>query len=586
MKMTEAKKGLTRRRFLERVGMAGGSVALYETMTALGLINLPEAWAGPPQLTPGSGAGKSVIILGAGIGGLTAAYELMRAGYSCRIIELTERAGGRNHTARRGTVVNEVNEKGVATRQVCAFDEGLYLNLGPGRLPYHHRRVLHYCQELGVSLEIYVMETMANLFQSDKAFGGKAQIKRRIANDMQGYISEMLSKAVSQNALNTELDAGDRNKLLCLLKNYGDLGENNLCGACGQTKCKTCNASTCSDCASCDKECVSCFQYSGSTRSGCEKPMTVYEQCEPEERLKLQELLSSEFWRFRFYQSFEYEWQPTLFQPVGGMDKIVEGFVRKVGSLIQTNTKTLDIQIRDDGVTVVVESRGKRSSINADYCISNIPLPLLKNIKNNFTPDFDAAVRQCVYAPTCKLGWQANQRFWESNKWQIYGGISYTDDPITQMWYPSYDYFTKNGTLTGVYNYDKDAIAFGNMSLEERVRVARKGAVKFHPEFADTRLVPSDKAISIAWQNIPNEGGGWADWKPDSAADAKAYARLLAPDRRFFVVGDQVSPLPGWQEGAMMSAQHVVEQIGGRLPKTIPQIKRAPNTRRLVQGRT
>ena len=184
--MTEAKKGLTRRRFLERVGMAGGSVALYETMTALGLINLPEAWAGPPQLTPGSGAGKSVVILGAGIGGLTAAYELMRAGYSCRIIELTERAGGRNHTARRGTVVNEVNDKGVATRQVCAFDENLYLNLGPGRLPYHHRRVLHYCQELGVALEVYVMETMANLFQSDKAFGGKPQINRRIANDMQG----------------------------------------------------------------------------------------------------------------------------------------------------------------------------------------------------------------------------------------------------------------------------------------------------------------------------------------------------------------------------------------------------------------
>ena len=47
------------------------------------------------------------------------------------------------------------------------------------------------------------METMANLFQSDKAFGGNAQIKRRIANDMQGYIAEMLAKAVNQNALNS-----------------------------------------------------------------------------------------------------------------------------------------------------------------------------------------------------------------------------------------------------------------------------------------------------------------------------------------------------------------------------------------------
>ena len=246
----------------------------------------------------------------------------------------------------------------------------------------------------------------------------------------------------------------------------------------------------------------------------------------------------------------------TLFQPVGGMDKIVDGFVNKVGSLIQYNTKVLDIKTRADGVTVIVEYKGVQTSVNADYCISNIPLPLLKGISNNFSEDFDAAIKRCKYDPTCKLGWQANQRFWESDKWQIYGGISYTDDPITQMWYPSYDYFTKNGTLTGVYNYDDDAKAFGNMSLADRIRTARAGAVKFHPEFADERIVPSDKAISIAWQNIPSQGGGWANWDP--TADAKAYERLLRPDGQFYITGDQVSPLPGWQEGAMMSAQHEI----------------------------
>src|SRR6185369_2496503 len=240
--MTKTKNGLTRRRFLQGVGLAGGSAALYETMTALGLINVPEAWAGPPQLAAGSGNGKKVIILGAGIGGLTAAYELTRAGYKCQVIELTERPGGRNHTARRGTVLIEKNKKGETLKQVCKFDEGLYLNLGPGRLPYHHRRVLHYCQDLGVKLEVYVMETMANLFQSDKAFGGKPQIRRRIANDIQGYISEMLAKAVSQNALNEELNGNDREKLLSLLQNFGDLQKN--------------------------------YTYTGSTRDGCE--ITVY----------------------------------------------------------------------------------------------------------------------------------------------------------------------------------------------------------------------------------------------------------------------------------------------------------------------
>src|ERR1044072_5848523 len=231
--MTKQKKGLTRRRFLERVGVAGGSAALYETMTALGLINLPEAWAGPPPRAPGSGTGKKVVILGAGIGGLTAAYELIKAKYKVQIIEFTERTGGRNYNARRGTVLEEKTESGQTFRQVCKFDEGLYLNLGPGRLPYHHRRVLHYCQVLGVALEVYVMETMANLFQTNKAFGGKPKVRRQIYNAIQGYICEMLAKAVNQKALNQNMDEGDRNRLLCLSKTFGDLGENDTCTKCG-----------------------------------------------------------------------------------------------------------------------------------------------------------------------------------------------------------------------------------------------------------------------------------------------------------------------------------------------------------------
>src|SRR5258705_11813590 len=129
--MPKIKKGFTRRLFHETGGLAGGSAAMYETMTALGLINLPEAWAGPPELPQGSGTGKSVVILGAGIAGLTAAYELTRANYDCKVIELTERAGGRNHTARRGSVVKREDENGGAASQGCNVAPGLYLNLCP-----------------------------------------------------------------------------------------------------------------------------------------------------------------------------------------------------------------------------------------------------------------------------------------------------------------------------------------------------------------------------------------------------------------------------------------------------------------------
>jgi len=562
--MTKTKKGWTRRRFLEMVGIAGGSAAVYETMTALGLINIPAAYAGPPEIPQGTGKGKSVLILGAGIGGLTTAYLLRNAGYQVQILEAQNRAGGRSLTARQDTIITENSTEHGTTTQTCKFDKDLYLNMGPGRLPYHHRRVLKYCELLGVRLEIYVMATTANLFQTTLAFDGQPQARRRISDDTQGYVAELLAKAVRKRSLDEELTEVDREKLLSLLQTYGDLQSN--------------------------------YVYAGSTRSGCEYDLTVAQACEPETRLPLQYLLSTEFWKHRFYQPIDFEWQPTLFQPVGGMDKIVEGFKAKVGDLIQYETEVTGIRLVKDGgrdqveVSYVNNKTGLKDSKLVDFCINNIPLPLLKKIPANFSDDFKKAVYQARFAPTCKVGWQANRRFWESNKNQIYGGISYIDDPITQMWYPSNDYFSAKGTLTGAYNYDQDAINLGKKSLRDRLEFARRGAYKLHPEFMDNSIVPIELGLSIAWQNVPFQHGGWAEWDDTVPEDHLAYSRLLDPDGRFYVIGDQVSPLPGWQEGAMMSAEYVVEQVVAatllRVRPTRPEIRRAPNTRRVVQGRS
>jgi monoamine oxidase len=558
--MRDESSGWTRRNFLELVGKAGGAAAVYETMTALGLINLPPVWAGPPDLPPGTGAGKSVLILGAGIGGLTLAYELTRAGFQCEILEAQERAGGRSLTARRGSMITEESAEHGVTHQECRFDEGLYLNMGPGRLPYHHRRVLHYCEELQVPLEVYVMSTTANRYQTGRAFGGQPQLNRRMASDTQGYIAELLAKAVRRGSLDLELGEGDRAKLLELLAVYGDLGAAPGCAP---------------------------EEYCGSTRSGCAEPLTVYQDCTPEQKLELGALLKSEFWRHRFYQPLDFEWQPTLFQPVGGMDQIVEGFKRKIGKLIRYRCEVVDIRLQETGVEVTYRDRasGGRTTTRADHCVSNIPLPVLAKIPSDLSPEFKGAIARGKFANTCKVGWQANRRFWET-KDEIYGGISYIEDTITQMWYPSYDYFSQKGTLTGAYNYDDDAVALGNMTLAGRLDTARKGGIRLHPEFQDDSVVPQRLGLSIAWQNVPYQHGGWVDWGSEPADD-RAYARLLAPDQRFYVVGDQVSTLPGWQEGAMMSAEHVLAQIAAVQPPllTAPAPRHAPSSRRLVQGR-
>ncbi|GAB4201095.1 MAG: flavin monoamine oxidase family protein [Wenzhouxiangellaceae bacterium] len=558
--MDKVNSGISRRSFLWMVGMAGGASAVYETMVAMGLLQGSEAWAGPPRFKAAQGNGQSVVILGAGIGGLTAAYELTRAGYRCTILEAQNRPGGRSLTIRRGEKIVEQSERHGRTEQTCQFDEGLYLNMGPGRLPYHHRRVLHYCHELGVPLEIYVMTSTANLIQTPQGFAGRALKRRQLDADSRGYIAELLTKAIDQQCLDQTLDESDRDKMRELLKVFGDLNDSG--------------------------------RYSGSTRAGCAQPPTVHQPCASPQPLELNELLDSEFWRQHFYQPDDFEWQPTLFQPVGGMDQIVSHFVRALTTMYNGASPILlqheitRIEVAEKGVIVHYHDRAndQPGRMSADYCLSNIPLPILNRIKANFSPDFQDAVAHARFAPTCKVGWQANERFWENNQNQIYGGISYIDQIMTQMWYPSNDYFTRNGTLTGAYNYDEAAVAMGEMSLDQRLRSAREGAIRLHQEFRDERIVPTKLGLSIAWQNVPFQGGGWSDWT-DTPADRRAYARLLAPDRRFHVLGDQVSTLPGWQEGAMMSAEHVVEQLGGFRPLSVPQIERAPHTQRLVRGR-
>ena len=87
------------------------------------------------------GAGKSVVILGGGIAGMTTALEMTRLGYSCTILEATSTAGGRNRTIRGGDVVTEVD-----STQTCQFDfdDELYFNPGPARIAHHHEFLLGY----------------------------------------------------------------------------------------------------------------------------------------------------------------------------------------------------------------------------------------------------------------------------------------------------------------------------------------------------------------------------------------------------------------------------------------------------------
>ena len=139
---------LTRRQLLERIAATGGAGLAYEAMAALGLLAMPAQERFDLR---GQVSSVRVVILGAGIAGLTVAYELGKLGYTCQILEARARPGGRVFTVRRGTTSEEDGSS-----QICAFDEGLYYNPGAMRIPHHHRTALEYCRELGVAIEPFI----------------------------------------------------------------------------------------------------------------------------------------------------------------------------------------------------------------------------------------------------------------------------------------------------------------------------------------------------------------------------------------------------------------------------------------------
>ena len=121
----------SRRDLLTMIGKVGGAAAMYQAMTALGHAAETQ-FSGPPVLS-GAKPGASVVILGAGLAGMAAAYELQKAGYAVKILEFQDRPGGRNYSLRGGDTFTESDgtvQKVQCMLHPCMIETNAVLCLG------------------------------------------------------------------------------------------------------------------------------------------------------------------------------------------------------------------------------------------------------------------------------------------------------------------------------------------------------------------------------------------------------------------------------------------------------------------------
>ena len=394
----------------------------------------------------------------------------------------------------------------------------LFRSPGPARISHHHEFLLGYCREFNVPLEAFINDNRAALLHSTTSISGLPQIARRVHADTRGNIARLLALAINQNALDMELSATDRANVLIMLRQFGDLD--------------------------------GLDDYSGTSRAGFpgQENTGSRKRGEMVGSLQFQDLVNETFWQQRQDFAHFLDQQATMLQPVGGMDRIGIAFEAQVTQDIVYEAVVNEIRKTASGARIIYQVRsGPSQMLDADYCICTIPATVLAGIPNDFSVDHQLDIENFEYSSAAKIAFQS-RRFWEQDH-NIYGGISWTTQDITQIWYPNNGFGQDDGVVVGAYIFGGPAgTNFANQSRATRDNNTVTQANALHAEFGSQAGV----GTSVAWSKVPFQLG---------ASGQSTPGVLLTPDANVFFAGEHLSILQGWQEGAILSAYHAIDLV-------------------------
>ena len=449
-----------------------------------------------------SGARKRVVIIGGGLAGLVAAYELKRQGHHVVVLEAQNRVGGRIYTLR-------------------SFAPGLYAEAGGMRIPRAHDLTLRYCDLFNLELRPFVMGNPRGLVHiggqrmtAAEANADPSRLPFRLEEHERGRTADQMWEAAI-------------GELREMVEREGDAAWEHIVREYDQ---------------------YSLYEFlrlKGFSRGAIEY-YAVMNFVEADMHNAVVEILREDLGKA--YVDMQ--------EIAGGMDRLPDAFYHELEREVRLGAEVFALDQDTDGVTVHYKTEAGRFTETADYAIVTVPFSVLRSIEvlTPFSRAKQRAIRQLNYHASTKVLFQVRERVWETDD-GIYGGATVTDLPIRRMNYPTPDPTTDRGMLLASYTWGQDALQWGAMDEETRLEEALDDVSRVHPRIREVFEV----GASHAWYGDRWARGAFAMFAPEQQTELQSD--IVAPEGRVYFAGEHCSLYHAWIQGALESGIRAAREI-------------------------
>lgn len=453
---------------------------------------------------PSPAGPASVIVAGAGLAGLCAAFELMRAGCTVTVLEARRRVGGRVRTRRD-------------------FADGLYVEEGATRFPDVHHFTMHYIDMFNLPLISFDRPDMGHTLRimghdvEDHPWGQEEwpaelplhpherELSLRGLTDL--YVDPLLTEIGDPLAPDWPSEE--------LRARYDTIGYADLLRSRGASE--------------------------GAIRALSlgfhvgEGPNSV-----------------SALWWLEA-MALDAGSQRAL-KIKGGNDQLGEAFAQELTELVHLGRIVRSIESDGAGATVLADAPTGPETYRADHVICTLPLPVALDVE--FVPHLPVERREAMkavpYASLSRVALQCRTRFWlDLGR----SGFEDTDEQVAEVWDLSVGEPGERGVLVA-YSGGDEAKRVTAMAEDERIAYTIGRLEDLLPGLSGH----VEGGVSICWDAEPWARGGGAWFRPGQMG---LRPLLVPPHGRVHFAGEATSRWPGWVQGALESGRRAAAEILG-----------------------